>query len=70
MIFILLIYLFLGSKANTYCKKHILHLETAYVFNIWNWIINKGFWAFLLGWLTIPLAIIIWLFQRGKKPQN
>lgn len=63
VIFILLVilYIYLGDKANQFCKKHILHLETAYVYDIGAWISNRAIWGLLIGWITIPISIIMWL---------
>lgn len=61
-IIIIFIYIWLGDKANQFCKRHILHLETVYVYNIGEWIYHRVFMGAALGWLTIPLAIIMWLF--------
>ena len=62
VLILLAIYIFLGDKANQYCKRHILHLETVYVFDISTWLTNRAIWALLIGWITIPVAAVMWLF--------
>lgn len=61
-ILLFVLYLYLGDKANQFCKRHILHLETVYVFDIGTWLQNRAIWAFLIGWFTIPIACIMWIF--------
>lgn len=61
-ILLVCLYVYFGDKANEFCKRHILHLETIYVFDISSWLTNRAIWGFLLGWLTIPIAVILWLF--------
>lgn len=56
------IYIYFGDKANEFCKRHILHLETVYAYDIGSWLTNRAAWGFVLGWLTIPVAVIMWLF--------
>ena len=62
ILILLLVYSFLGDKANQYCKRHILHLETVYVFDVSTWLTNRAIWGVLIGWLTIPVAVIMWIF--------
>lgn len=61
-IVLLVLYLYLADKANQFCKRHILHIETAYVFDIKSWLTTRVLWAILIGWITIPLAFIMWIF--------
>lgn len=62
LIVVLLVYVYLGDKANEFCKRHICHVETVLVFDVSTWIQNRAIWGFLLGWLTIPIALIMWIF--------
>ncbi len=59
---VLILYVWLGDKANQFCKRNILHLQTAYVTNIIGWLTHRLIWAILLGWITIPLSFIMWIF--------
>lgn len=61
-IILLIIYAYFGDKANQFCRRHILHLEVAYVINISNWLFKRALWGILIGWITIPIAIILWIF--------
>lgn len=62
IIILLCAYVYLGDKANEFCKRNILHLETVFVYDISGWLTNRAIWGLLLGWITIPIAIIMWLF--------
>lgn len=62
IIVLLVLYIYFGDNANQFCKRHILHLETVFVFDISSWLTNRAIWAFLLGWLTIPVVLIMWIF--------
>lgn len=61
-IILLCVYIYLGDKANQFCKKNILHLETIIVYDISEWITNRAIWGLLIGCRTIPVAVLIWLF--------
>lgn len=55
-------YIYFGDKANQFCKRNILHLETAYVFNIGQWLLWRFGLGLFLGWITIPIALLLLLF--------
>ena len=59
-------YIYAGVLANSFLKHHILQMRTAYILNMQDFLIGKIIWAALLGWLTIPIAIILYLL-RGSK---
>lgn len=40
-IILLCVYIYLGDKANQFCKKNILHLETIIVYDISEWITDR-----------------------------
>lgn len=61
------IYIWAGAMANSYLKHNLLKIQTAYVFNLQKFILEKIIMAFILGWLTIPLAIILKLCGVGKQ---
>ena len=66
VIILLCVYMYFGDKANQFCQRHILHLETVYVYDISGWLTNRAIWGLLLGWLTIPIASVMWLLgARG-----
>ncbi len=60
-------YLFFGAMANSFLKHHVLKMQTAYVFNLQNFIMEKIIWACLLGWITIPLAALLRLSGAGRS---
>lgn len=62
VILLILLYAYLGDKANQFCKRNILHVETVLVFDVMSWVMNRAIWGVLLGWLTIPIAVIMWIF--------
>lgn len=64
---LLLLYAYCGAKANSFLKHHILHMRTAYVFNMVSFIFDKVFMSLALGWITIPLAILLWAFGLGRR---
>jgi hypothetical protein len=37
-------------------------METVYVFDISSWLTNRAIWGVLIGWITIPIAVVMWLF--------
>lgn len=54
----LLIYCYAGDKANSYCKYHLLNVRAEIYGDTGNYIMNRIFWATVLGWATIPIALI------------
>lgn len=63
---LLLIYAFAGDKANYYLKYHLLGQRAEIYGDTWNYILSRGFWGVLLGWATIPVAILHNLFSGEK----
>ena len=61
------LYIFFGAKANSFLKHNLLHMRTAYVFDLSSFIIEKIILACLLGWITIPVAIVMRLVGVGKS---
>ena len=60
------IYLYAGVLSNSFLKHHVLKMQTAYVLNMQNFLLGKIIWAALLGWITIPIAIVLKLAGVGK----
>lgn len=60
------IYVFLGDKANYYLKYHILNTRAEIYGDTSDYILSRILWASVLGWATIPLAILHKLiFNKG-----
>ncbi|MBC2579362.1 hypothetical protein [Clostridium sp. DJ247] len=66
-ILLLILYLWLGSKSITFVKTKVLGLNYVYIESSSNFIFRNVFWALFLGWLTIPLWIVLSLFGVGRK---
>ena len=54
----LLIYWYLGDKANYYCKYHFLGVRAEIYGNASEYITQRIMWATILGWATIPIALL------------
>lgn len=65
-IIVLLIYAYSGDKANYYLKYHLLGVRGEIYGDTGNYIMTRAFWGILLGWATIPLAILHSVFFGGK----
>ena len=52
------VYIFLGAKANSYLKYHILGVQAEIYSDTFSHILSKGIWGAFLGWATIPIAIL------------
>lgn len=50
------IYVFLGDRANYWCKEHMFNLRGELIFNMQRYIVGRIISAVLLGWLTIPIV--------------
>lgn len=55
---ICLVYIFLGAKANSYLKYHILGVQAEIYSDTFSHFLSKGIWGAFLGWITIPIAIL------------
>ena len=58
MIF-LVVYIYLGYKANNYCRYHLLNQEAILYGDTGNFIVSQVIWAVLLGWATIPIMLFM-----------
>ena len=65
-VFLFFAYAYAGDKANYYLKYHLLGVRAEIYGDTWDYIVSRGFWGLLLGWATIPLAILHNLFLGGK----
>lgn len=66
LIFIL-IYFFIADKANYYLKYHLLGRRAEIYSDTGNYLLGRMIWAALLGWATIPIALLHKIFlNRGN----
>ncbi|MBR6961234.1 hypothetical protein IKH79_00510 [Candidatus Saccharibacteria bacterium] len=54
----MLIYCYAGDKANDYLKYHILGRRAEIYSDTGNYLLSRAIWGALLGWATIPLALL------------
>ena len=59
----IILYVFLGYNANQYLRRHLLGQVGAIYFDTGSYIMKEIIYATLLGFITIPLAIIVFLFR-------
>ena len=57
------LYIFLGYNANQYLRRHLLGQVGVIYFDTGRYILKEIFYAFFLGFITIPLAVIVFLFR-------
>ena len=57
------LYVFLGYNANQYLRRHLLGQVGVIYFDTVSYIMKEIIYATLLGFITIPLAIIVFLFR-------
>lgn len=63
---LMLIYCYAGDKANYYLKYHLLGMRAEIYTDTNDYILSRIIWATLLGWATIPLAMLHKVFlNRG-----
>ena len=56
-------FIFLGYNANQYLRRHLLGQVGVIYFDTGQYILREVFFAGVLGFFTIPLAIIVFLFR-------
>ena len=57
------LYIFLGYNANQYLRRHLLGQVGVIYVDTGSYIMKEIIYATLLGFITIPLAIIVFLFR-------
>ena len=57
------LYVFLGYNANQYLRRHLLGQVGVIYFDTGRYIMKEIMYATVLGFITIPLAIIVFLFR-------
>ena len=57
------LYIFLGYNANQYFRSHLLGQVGVIYFDTGRYIMKEIMYATVLGFITIPLAIIVFLFR-------
>ena len=57
------LYIFLGYNANQYLRRHLLGQVGVIYFDTGRYIMKESMYATVLGFITIPLAIIVFLFR-------
>ena len=62
----LLLYVYLGDKANYYLKYHLLGRRAEIYNDTGNYLLSRAIWGTLLGWVTIPVTFLHKVFfNRG-----
>lgn len=64
---LLIIYLWLGCKSINYIKIHLLGMSYLEITTASNFIFSKILFALFLGWITIPLWLVLSLLGIGKN---
>lgn len=67
---LILVYVYAGDKANYYLKYHLLNVEAEYYGNTGNYLLSRFIWAAILGWATIPLAILHYAYKGADEQQK
>lgn len=58
----LLLYIYLGDKANYYLKYHLLGRRAEIYSDTGNYLLSRAIWGALFGWATIPIALLHKIF--------
>ena len=66
-IILILVYVYAGDKANYYLKYHIMGVRAEVYSNTGDYTLNRFIWAVILGWATIPIAILHYVFIQSKN---
>ncbi len=60
-------YCFLGDKANRYLKYHLLNVRAEFYSDTGKYILSRLIKGGLLGWITIPIAILHYCLFTPKR---
>lgn len=58
-----ILYAFLGYKSIGYLKYHLMGVQVELTNSVGRFMWDRFLWGLLLGWITIPLMVIVWLFR-------
>jgi hypothetical protein len=68
MIILFFVYIVLGGMAVKYVKRNVFGIVTVgYLGKTSDFLIDRLVTAFILGWLAIPVAVIVWIFKAIFK---
>lgn len=60
-------YIYFGNMANNWFKYNVMGVRAEIYSDTGQHYLNKIIWATILGWISIPLAIILSLAGVGKS---
>lgn len=60
---IFVVYIYAGDQANRYIKYHLLNQRAEFYSDTGDYIMNRIIWAFILGWASIPIALLHYNFS-------
>ena len=66
-IIFVLVYAYAGDQANYYLKYHIMGVRAEVYSNTGDYTLDRFIWAAILGWATIPIAILHYVFIQSKN---
>jgi hypothetical protein len=61
------VYIYYGNKANNYCRYHLLGQEYMIYSDTGKHIVDQVITAFLLGWVSIPIMIIMKILNKNNN---
>lgn len=61
---LILVYAYAGDQANYYLKYHVMGVQAEIYGDTGDYILSRFIWAVILGWATIPLALLHNVFLR------
>ena len=64
---LLIVYTYAGDRANYYIKYHLLNQRAEIYSDTGNYIMSRIIYAGILGWITIPIALLHYTFMNKNK---
>ena len=65
-IILILVYIYAGDKANYYLKYHLLNVRAEVYGDTGNYLMSRFIWGAILGWATIPIAVLHYFFTNRQ----
>ena len=63
---LMFVYFYAGDQANYYLKYHLLNVRAEVYGDTGNYILSRFIWSAILGWATIPIAVIHYLLTNKQ----
>lgn len=59
----IILYFIFGYISIGYLKRNLLGIRAEFTTSVSKFMWDKFLWGVILGWITIPLMVVVWVFR-------